>query len=46
MRILLEWIYTDKYHSAPDARLVLAAADEYGLPALQMRAAGTVSCPA
>lgn len=43
MRILLHFLYTDEYSPAPDPRLVLAAANEYGLPRLQMLAAGACS---
>lgn len=46
MRILLNFLYTDEYSNAPDARLVLAAADEYGLKRLQMLAAGAYQCVA
>ena len=39
MRILLWYLYTDDYGFAPDARLVMAAANEYGIDRLHTLAA-------
>ena len=43
---MLSYLYTDEYTEAPDARLMLAAANEYGIERLHAFASrtGSIAC--